>query len=100
VAAEARDLLHGCAWCSRVARDLLEDGDDLVCRPGTGCARATPTRHVAVTHTRLVAPALTLVPTERPSDECACGEAAEWQELRGARLVGCCSVCEPGGPCR
>lgn len=100
MAAEARSLLLGCAYCTLVARTLIENGDDLVCAPGTGCARATPTRHAAVTHTRLVAAAPAPVLTERPSDECACGDAAEWQELVGARLVGFCSMCEPGGPCR
>lgn len=72
---------------------------DLVCRAGSGCqrrARRSPT----VQSSRIPGPKPPPVPTARASEACACGTAAEWMELRGRALVGCCVRCVPGGPLR
>ncbi len=103
------DLHAGCAYCGRVARDLVEDDDDLVCAPGTGCA-VRPARPVStprvqrrpgVVRTRLPGPA----PVVRPvlvhdPETCACGHThatneAVWCELVSGRLVAYCPGCKP-----
>ena len=61
------DLHAGCAYCGRVARDLVEEGDDLVCAPGTGCVArpARSRRRPGVVRTKLVSPVIVQAPRDR-----------------------------------
>lgn len=94
MAERALDL--GCGYCGRTARPLtLDDAGDLMCPDGHGCAVPAPKRKPPVTRSTVHGPSPA---APRSPDTCACGDAAEWQELRAGRLVGCCAVCVPGGP--
>lgn len=90
--ATLRDLDLGCAYCQRVHRELIADGDDLVCAPGHGCASAARARKPAVARTRTPGPKTVRV-VERDPDVCACGGASTHLELRAGHLVGCCAEC-------
>lgn len=94
-AAHKLDAEPRCAYCNGGEQPFeLDDDGDLVCAPGRGCARGLRRRHAPVSATSILSgPA----PATSSPDLCACGEPAEWQELRGGRLVGCCEECSPEG---
>lgn len=103
-----RDPEIGCGYCARVHAHLIEEGDDLVCAPGYGCAAKSPRRKAAVHTTRLPrsssrsgAPTTPpVVRVERDSETCACGHThatndTVWGEVEGGRVVAYCPGCAP-----
>lgn len=103
-----RDPEIGCGYCARVHAHLIEEGDDLVCAPGYGCAAKSSRRKAAVHATRLPrsssrSGAPTTPPVarvERDADTCACGYThatndTVWGELEGGRVVAYCPGCAP-----
>lgn len=106
-AAIERDPHVGCGYCARVHADLIEDGDDLVCAPGYGCATKSSRRRSPVLATRLpdrsgepTRPATVRV--ERDPETCACGfthatHESVWCELVAGQRVAFCPACARGG---
>ena len=100
-----RDPDIGCGYCTRVHEHLIEDGEDLVCAPGYGCAAKSSRRRSPVLATKL--PRLRGEPTrpatvrvERDSETCACGNThatneSVWGELVGGRVEAFCPMCAP-----
>jgi len=88
-----------CAYCGGGSQpyDLDSDGD-VVCRPGSGCAREKG-RRAPVSRTRVErAPKRTLAATQRTRSHCACGhvegDPGVWLELEGGALLLTCSKCQ------
>lgn len=98
-----RDPNIGCGYCTRVHEHLIEDGEDLVCAPGYGCAAKSSRRRSPVLATKLprrltATTRPVIVRVERDAETCACGNThatneSVWGELVGGRVVAFCPAC-------
>lgn len=88
-----------CAFCGGGSQpyDIDSDGD-VVCRPGSGCAREKG-RRAPVSRTRVTrAPSKSLTPAQRTRSHCACGrvegDPSVWFELEAGSLLLTCAKCQ------